>query len=112
MTWLLAGDEAPPKKDLWHRFYWEAWNALRYDRAYVGQMGAEMPISYMAIDAYARRQGIDGRSFDHLLRLVTTIDLVYIDLQAEGRRAAMRPTVTTTELDLSQPAYDNTPMEA
>lgn len=112
MTWLLAGDEVPPKKELWHRFYWEAWNALRYDRAYVGQMGAEMPISYMAIDAYARRQGIEGRSFDHLLRFVTTIDLVYIDLQAEERRAAMLSTVTTTEINLPQPAYDNTPMEA
>jgi hypothetical protein len=73
----------------WQLFYWEAWNALRYDRLYIGQHGdIEMPISWVAVDAYARRHGIDGLAFDALLKFVSVIDFAYLDLRAEERSMA------------------------
>jgi hypothetical protein len=69
-------------------FYWEAWNALRYERAYVGKLGVEMPIQWTAIDAYARRHGIEGLAFDALLKFVSAIDFAYLEIVAEERRLA------------------------
>lgn len=72
----------------WHDFYWQAWHALRYDRAYVGQAGVEMPITFAAMDTYARRYGIEGEAFDRLLRFVSVIDFAYLEIQ---RKAAEKP---------------------
>lgn len=72
-------DAAP---ELWHDFYWRAFEALRYDRQY-GAFGGESPISFLAIDAYARRYGIDGEGFDRFLSLVNAVDDTWLDWKAE-----------------------------
>jgi hypothetical protein len=46
---------------------------LRFDRQY-GAMGGEMPISFLALDTYARRYGIEGEAFDRFLTFMTAID--------------------------------------
>lgn len=80
------------KFEPWHLYYWEAWNALRYDRTYVIIGGRdridaiEQPIPFTAIDTYARRYAIDGSAFDALLRFVSVIDFAYLDIRAEERR--------------------------
>lgn len=89
-AWLREGLVEPPKKELWHAFYWEAWHSLRYDRQYIGQLGEETPISFMAIDAYARRRDIGGEAFDLLLRFVTVIDVEYIAVCAEQRAETLK----------------------
>jgi hypothetical protein len=72
-------DAAP---ELWHDFYWRAFEALRYDRQY-GALGGESPISFLAIDAYARRYGIESDAFDRFLRLVNAIDDEWMKWRAE-----------------------------
>ncbi|TGQ94006.1 hypothetical protein EN847_34345, partial [Mesorhizobium sp. M1C.F.Ca.ET.204.01.1.1] len=52
-------DEAEPQP--WQEFYFEAWDALRYDRLYV--MGGEMPIPYTAMSRYAHDHDITGEDF-------------------------------------------------
>jgi hypothetical protein len=56
--------------------------------------GTEMPISFMAVDAYARRYGITGDAFDRLLLFVSTIDFAYLDVSAKAaaKRAGKQPT--------------------
>lgn len=49
--------------------------------------GIEMPITFIAIDTYARRYGIAGHSFDRLVRFVSVIDFAYLEIQRE----AMKP---------------------
>lgn len=43
----------------WHELYWEAWDALRFDRQY-GAYGGQMPIPYQVISSYARDNRIVG----------------------------------------------------
>lgn len=101
-TWLAKlADEFPleiKKQDLparpeeareepWHDFYWQAWEALRFDRHY-GAMGGQMPISFMALDAYARRYGIAGEAFDRFLVFMGVIDtewLAHVDSKSENQ---------------------------
>jgi hypothetical protein len=68
-------------------FYWEAWGALRYDRAYIGMSGSEMPIPFSSLDGYARRYGIDGELFDRFVRFISVIDFVFLDTQREAAKA-------------------------
>lgn len=82
---LVQREEA--RLEHWMVFYWQAWNALRYDRPFVGQTGIEMPIPYTAVDAYARRNGIDGEAFDKLFRFISEIDFAYLEVIAEERKA-------------------------
>jgi hypothetical protein len=80
--------ERPPVLfEPWMIFYWQAWNALRYDRRHltIGTVSIEQPILFSAIDTYARRHEIDGALFDNLLRFVSTIDLTYLNIRAEDR---------------------------
>lgn len=42
-----------------------------------------MPITFIAIDTYARRYGISGHSFDRLVRFVSVIDFAYLEIQRE-----------------------------
>lgn len=58
--------------------------------------GIERPITYMAIDAYARRHGIEGEAFDRLLRFVHAIDMAYLDA---AHRAQSKPPSTTSPQD-------------
>ncbi|RUM97916.1 hypothetical protein EET67_09890 [Pseudaminobacter arsenicus] len=73
-------DEA--KAELWHDFYWRAFEALRFDRQY-GAFGGETAISFLAIDAYARRYCIEGEAFDRFLTFMTAIDAEWLQFVAE-----------------------------
>lgn len=88
-AWLQPHVVDPPREELWHGAYWQAWYALRYDRAYVGQMGIEMPISFLAVDRYAQRNGIDGEAFERLQYFLTVIDDTYLEQSAADRTAAL-----------------------
>lgn len=68
-------DEA--REESWHDFYWQAWEVLRFDRHY-GAMGGQMPISFMALDAYARRYGIIGEPFDRFIVFMSVIDTEWL----------------------------------
>lgn len=52
-------------------------------------MAIEQPISFMAIDAYARRFGIDGEAFSHLLRFVSIIDIEFLTVRESERNKAL-----------------------
>lgn len=56
--------------------FWRAWHALRFDRQY-GAMGGESPISFMSIDAYARRY-VEDEEFDRFFVLVGAMDDEYL----------------------------------
>ena len=74
------------KHEDWHQFYWDAWHALKYDRPFAGMSGMELPISYIAIDAYARRHGVEGQAFDRLIRFVSAIDFAHLEIQREAMK--------------------------
>lgn len=46
-------------------------------------MGGEYPISFMALDAYARRYGIEGEAFENFIAFVRAIDFEWIAISAE-----------------------------
>lgn len=48
--------------------------------------GIELPITFVAIDAYARRYGVTGHFFDRLLRFVSEIDAAYLAIQREAMK--------------------------
>lgn len=62
--------------------YWRAWFTLRFDRQY-GAMGGESPISFLSIDAYARRYGITDTEFETFHALVGAMDDEYLKIVAE-----------------------------
>lgn len=64
--------------------YWRAWHALRFDRNYT--FGGEAPIPFSSVDRYASRHGINGIEFDFLFRLVTSLDIEYLNVQSEKRK--------------------------
>lgn len=67
-------------------FFWEAWHRLQYDRQY-GAMGGESPISFVAIDRFAARHGIEGTEFAILEALVRAMDDEYLAYLDERRKA-------------------------
>ncbi len=71
----------------WHRLYLRAWRVLRYDRQY-DAFGGQSQITFRAIDAYARRYGIQGDDFDTLLRAVTALDREWLEHVAEQQDKA------------------------
>ncbi|TPM19772.1 hypothetical protein [Mesorhizobium sp. B2-3-6] len=70
------------KAEAWHSFYWRAWEALRFDRHY-GAFGGESPISFVTLDTYARRYGIEGEAFENFHRFMTAIDTEWLLYRAE-----------------------------
>lgn len=54
-------------------------------------MALEQPITFAAIDAYARRMGIAGTSFDRLLRFVSAIDFAHLEIQREALKVEPQP---------------------
>lgn len=46
-------------------------------------MGGETPISFMALDAYARRYGIEGEAFERFIIFMTAIDEEWLEYQAK-----------------------------
>lgn len=75
-------EEAEPEP--WHGLYWDAWDALRYDRQYL--MGGETPISYAAISRYARDNGIAGEDFETFHQMLTAIDDEWLEHAARKRK--------------------------
>lgn len=73
---------AEAREELWHEFYWQAWNVLRFDRQYL-DTGAETPISFVAYDTFARRYGIEGEAFDRFHIFMTAIDAEWLRHSAE-----------------------------
>ncbi len=61
-----------------HMAAWNAFQTLRFDRQF-GAMGGALPLSFTAIDTYARRYGIEGEAFDHLLILVRSLDAAWLE---------------------------------
>jgi len=59
-----------------------AWQALRFDRQYFA-FGGETPISFMALDRYAQRYGIEGEAFDRFLAFMDAIDDEWLEYAAE-----------------------------
>lgn len=55
--------------------------------------GLERPIPFTAIDAYARRYGVEGEAFDLLLRFVSVIDFAYLDIAHKERQAPAPPVI-------------------
>ncbi len=53
--------------------------------------GVELPISFTAIDAYARRMGVTGAAFDRLLRFVSAIDFAHLEIQREALKVEPQP---------------------
>ena len=71
----------------WAETYWRAWHALRFDRQY-GAFGGETPISFMSLDAYARRYSIAGFQFEVFLALVGALDDEYLQHVARREKEA------------------------
>ena len=61
------------QREPWHALYFQAWDALRFDRAY-GAFGGEMPIPYMTIRAYCRDMGIEGDDFHQFRTFFSMLD--------------------------------------
>lgn len=78
-------DEAEPQP--WHRLYWDAWEAIRFDRQY-GAMGGETPITYSVISRYAQDHDIVGNDFRIFHKLMTAIDAEWLNYQAEKQKGA------------------------
>lgn len=77
------------KAEAWHAFYMQAWQTLRHDRQYFA-FGGETPISFMALDRYAQRYGIEGEAFERFLAFMDAIDeewLAYVDEQAKSKQS-------------------------
>jgi hypothetical protein len=66
--------------------HWEAWQTLRFDRQF-GALGGETPISFVALDTYARRYGIDNVEFETFLILVGNMDDEYLQHVARKTKA-------------------------
>ena len=64
--------------------FWRAWEALQNDRQYT-QSGLPLPITFLAIDAYASRMRIDGQMFDTLHTLLLAMDDEWRAFIAEKR---------------------------
>lgn len=70
----------------WHGLYWEAWEALRFDRQY-GAFGGESPISYVAMRAYAAANGVHGADFDLFRRFLGMVDDEWLRHVSERSKA-------------------------
>ncbi|MBN9255275.1 MULTISPECIES: hypothetical protein [unclassified Mesorhizobium] len=82
-----AGDDYV-EPEPWREFYFEAWEALRFDRVY-GAFGGETPIGYVAISQYARDHGVtddDFRLFRTFMRVIDDEWLVAADEQDKKAR--------------------------
>ncbi|WP_448113062.1 phage tail assembly chaperone [Mesorhizobium amorphae] len=74
--WLKKLVEKPPPEaelEPWHAFYFRAWDLLQCDRQYFA-FGGELPISFGALDRYARRYGIEGEAFERFLAFMSAMD--------------------------------------
>lgn len=56
---------------------WAGFFAIANDRPFAS--GWSGPLSFLAVDAYARRRGWTGAEFDRWHELVTRMDRVYVE---------------------------------
>lgn len=93
-AWLAELGLAPPDDageaefELWHDFYFRAFDALRDDRnVYIGQFGylGESGIFYSAISQYCRDHGIAGDHFRRFQTFIHAIDAEHRLIQSEER---------------------------
>jgi hypothetical protein len=68
--------------EAWHGLYWEAWDALRFDRQY-GVYGGQMPLPYQVISSYAADHGIVGDDLWLFRMFMTAIDSEWLKHVAE-----------------------------
>jgi hypothetical protein len=82
-----ANAAPPPEAELpkGAEIYLEAFWQLTTDRPQSGL--AVHPIPFAAIDAYARRYGIQGEAFDALVNAVRAADQVFMAVMAERLKA-------------------------
>lgn len=71
----------------WHAMYFEAFDALQYDRFY-GAMGGEGPIYYSALSQYARDHCIAGDRLKRFHVFMNAIDGEWLKIQRERSEAA------------------------
>jgi hypothetical protein len=65
----------------------QAWQTLRYDRQYFA-FGGETPISFLALDRYAQRYGIEGEAFDRFLAFMEALDDEWLEYVSKHRESA------------------------
>jgi hypothetical protein len=71
------------------QFYWNAFWQINTDRP--SNSAGISAISYMAIDAYARREGLEGSDFYDLFNIVRAMDAEFIDHVAKASKAPKKP---------------------
>lgn len=69
-------------------------------------MAIEQPISFLAIDAYARRFSIAGEAFSHLLRFVSVIDTAYLAAREIERNRALESMKPSEDSRNGRPGQD------
>jgi hypothetical protein len=68
-----------------HVFYWNAWQALRFDR-FIGSMGGEGPIYYRAVSRFVQDHALSAVETSILRRVIHAMDEEYLDCVAEKAR--------------------------
>jgi hypothetical protein len=84
----LDGDSDEAVHELWHDFYFHAFDALRDDRnVFIGQFGylGESGIFYTAISRYCQDQGIVGAAAQKFTTFIHAIDAENRLILAEER---------------------------
>jgi hypothetical protein len=88
--WLKPTDgneETDFEPRIWHELYFEAFDALRYDRHY-GAFGGQSPIKYTAISAYAHDHGIVGDDFGRFKRFIFALDRAFIRFETSKAKSS------------------------
>lgn len=65
---------------------WAAWHELQTDRDFVGMGASPMPLSFGAVDRYARRYGLDDEAFRLLRAHLRALDNVWLDHETARRK--------------------------
>ncbi len=65
------------ENEIWHGLYWEAWDAIRFDRQY-GVYGGQSPLSYKVVAEYADDHGIVGEDRWFFRMFMTAIDAEWL----------------------------------
>lgn len=75
--------------------YWNAWCEIRDDRFY-GAFGGIGQVSFLAIDAWARRADIAGDDFATFKRLIHEMDAEYVSIFREQNKSEDKDTTPET----------------
>lgn len=99
-------DRDAGKVEPWAMYYWIAFGTLCSDRQTVSEMLPvvtgpssppifvsqlrELKIPFTAVNAYASRYRIKGDRFDQFVRIMSTLDIEYLNITAELRDRSAR----------------------